>query len=151
MVKNEILIYIDGINFSRYLQFAPKTFDSLDDSLDEGEMELTGVPAGFGEVLKVGQRIDFIYNTYEVDGNGNEIAGTRESTTKYYILEKDNTEESPVNTGALKHNITAVECTKILDGIILPNLTFTNVINKDYSGTGGKVEPTVTGDEFSPP
>ena len=150
MVKNEVLLYIDGLNFSNYLQFAPKTFDNLDASLDTAENELKHLPQTVVETFKPMQRVELVIRTYDVDGNGEEVAGTREETTKYFVIENDSTEESPTNSGALTHNISCVEPIKVFDGVIVDNITFTNVINKDYSNDS-YAEPAVTEEEFTPP
>lgn len=136
MVKNEVLIYIDGINYSAYLQFAPKLGDNFDASLDTAEVELKHLSKDVVETFKPMQRVELVLRTYDVDGGGEEIKNTREEETRYYLIENDSIEETPPNSGVYTHNITLTEPIKAFDGVVVDNITFTNVINKDYSTSG---------------
>lgn len=54
-----------------------------------------------------------------------EVDGVKEVNTLRYVVSSDNSRESPLGSGEYRHQITAIEPTKLLEGIPVETLCFT--------------------------
>ena len=128
MVHNQVLIYIGGANYSKYLEFAPKYQNLLDSELDEFEFSLVGIKK---ERFEMGTPLEVVVNVFD------DLRKTKETETYYYVIGGYPEREKLTTQKKLyKVNMVGVEPTKIAEGIICDTLTFTNPLHRDYaSGT----------------
>ena len=127
MVHNQVLIYIGGVNYSKYLEFAPKYQNLLDSELDEFEFSLVGIKK---ERFEMGTPLEVVVNVFD------DLRKTKETETHYYVVGNAEREKLTTQKKLYKFNMVGVEPTKIAEGIICDTLTFTNPLHRDYaSGT----------------
>lgn len=132
MVHNQVLIYIGGVNYSKYLEFAPKYQNLLDSELDEFEFSLVGIKK---ERFEMGTPLEVVVNVFD------DLRKTKETETHYYVVGNAEREKLTTQKKLYKFNMVGVEPTKIAEGIICDTLTFTNPLHRNYaSGTGASFD-----------
>lgn len=113
-MDREYKVYIDGVDYSKYLQLPFAINLRSDEAYDSGTFTLlrTNLKSPFEPYTPV--RI--------------EISDTLEFSDAYYmIVEEDEVGEYYIGSKEYySHKITIIERTKILDGITLPNFSITN-------------------------
>ena len=97
-----------------------------------------------------------------------EVDGVKEVNTLRYVVSSDNSRESPLGSGEYRHQITAIEPTKLLEGIPVETLCFTNaggrfnytegiaefIVEQQTAGTSNNPNvpsPQIIGTEFTLP
>lgn len=133
-VKNDIAIYIDGINRTSKLAMPVKFSALLDESLDEAVISLKHVKKDIFQPLTPVE----IHVTNTV-----RLGNTTKSETKvyYFYVSGDTAQESPVGSGLYDHDIALVEVTKIAECIVVDTLTVTNDIGRVYADGAIQVQP----------
>ena len=124
---NTYKIFIDNQEYTNAtIPFSYGEF--LDKELDHATIELTRIPKEhFNPTTPV--RIEITSKSVGKDGT----EYTQEKTLDY-IISKDIYQEKPVGSGLYKHNLTLIEPTKLLEGIPVETLCFTNPGNPTFTG-----------------
>lgn len=136
-VKNDIYVYIDGINRTNKLIYPVKLSSLLDESLDEAVITLKFVKREiFPPLTPVEIRV-----INEVGWQGR--VASREEKTYHYVIAGDSVTESPVGSGLYNHQLALVEVTKAAECIVVDTLTVTNDIGRVYTNNQKQVIPTV--------
>lgn len=137
-VKNDIAVYINGINYTKKLVYPMKFSFLLDESLDEGAIALRHVKREiFQPLTPVEIRVrNTVYWGKTVD--------KVETATYYYVIAGDTVEEVPTGSGLYNHDIALVEATKVAECIIVDTLTVTNDIGRVYTDSPSPVVPVQT-------
>ena len=108
---NHCQVFIDGVEYQNAtLPFKYGNF--LDKQLDHAIVQLTRVNKQYFEPTTP-VKVEI------TDKNG-------DIKTLYYIISNDNFHETPVGSGYYRHDLTLIEPTKILEGIPVETLCFTN-------------------------
>lgn len=125
MPQNRYLISIGGVDYTKYVPMPVKWSSLLDERLDEGRISMRHVPVAlFPPMTPVVIR----------------LSDTTESAEKLeykhqrvFLISVDDSTEAPVGSGYYSHEISLVEETKELEGIIIEPITYTNDLGRDYS------------------
>lgn len=134
-VKNDIAVYIDGINYTAKLVYPVKLSFLLDDTLDEATIALRHVKREIFEPLLPVEIV--VTNTVSWGGN----VDKQTTKTYQYLVATDECEENPPGSGLYNHDITLIEVTKVTDCIVVDTLTFTNDIGRVYTNSAIPVVP----------
>lgn len=129
---NTYEVYIDGKDYTKHVVFPIKWSNLLDERLDETRLTLKNLSENIIHPLTP-------LTIKLTDKNEKEIILNTVVTT-------DEAEEMPVGSGKYDHEIMCLEETKILEGIVVDALTFTNSLGRDYTKNAAKVSPTFKGD-----
>ena len=97
------------------------TEELLDEALDQAFLVLTN------------SNIEIIEPTTEVRVIISQTG--KASVEKYYIVGDDESNEIPIGTGFYTHNLTLLERTKLLEGILCQSLAFTNALGKSWKAS----------------
>lgn len=110
----------------------PIKFNSLlDERLDECRLSLRHVRKS---TYDIGSRV--VINITNLDGS---------VVTRDFIVSADESVEVPVGSGYYNHELSMIEPTKILEGIVVETLTFTNNLGRTYAANPEKaVRQTIT-------
>ena len=100
---------VDGVDYTPNLILPIKWNALLDERLDEGRVSLRNTSVSLFRI-------------------GAPVAITVENKTIDFIVSADESSEIPVGSGMYNHELSIIEPTKILEGIIVENLTFTNIL-----------------------
>ena len=87
----------------------------LDERLDEGRLSLR-------------------HETTKLYPIGAPVSIKVNDTQKNFIISADESTEVPVGSGYYNHELSIIEPTKILEGIVVESLTFTNNLGRTYVG-----------------
>ena len=122
---NTYKIYIDNKEYTNAtIPFSYGEF--LDKELDHATIELTRIPKEhFNPTTPV--RIEI--TSKSVGKDGTEYV---QEKTLDYIISSDRFQEMPVGSGYFRHNLTLIEPTKLLEGIPVETLCFTNAGIDEY-------------------
>lgn len=104
-----ISFIVDGVDYTPNLILPIKWNALLDERLDEGRASLRNTSVSLFRI-------------------GAPIAITVENKTIDFIVSVDESTEMPVGSGMYNHELSLIEPTKILEGIVVENLTFTNIL-----------------------
>lgn len=115
-------ILIDGQDYTAHVPLPIKWNDLLDERLDESVMSVHSVPM---DIFPIGA---------EVSIEAGEIS-------LGFIIAADEAKEIPAGSGKYDHDLTLIEATKSLEGVVLETLTSTNALGRYYTDTPVKVEP----------
>lgn len=116
---NSYQIFIDGQEYKNVV--IPFKFgEFLDVQLDHAILQLTRVNKQF---FAPTTPVKIVLNSSFEDKYLREY---NQSKTLYYIIAKDNFRETPVGSGYYSHELTLIEPTKLLEGIPVETLCFTN-------------------------
>ncbi len=97
----------------------------LDERLDEGRMSVRHV-------------------TTKLYPLGAQVKITVDDTVEDFIISADESTEIPVGSGYYNHELSLIEPTKLLEGIVVESLTFTNNLGRTYDINKIDVEPQIT-------
>lgn len=114
-------ILIDGKDTAAALPV--KWNELLDERLDEGRLSLRTVPT---KLYRIGASVSIKVN----------------DTQRDFIISADESTEMPCGSGYYNHELSLIEPTKILEGIVVESLTFTNVLERNYTDAALQVSPT---------
>lgn len=109
-----ISFIVDGMDCTSNLILPIKWNALLDERLDEGRVSLRNT-------------------SVSLFGIGAPVVITVENETIDFIISADESSEISVGSGKYNHELSLIEPTKILEGIIVENLTFTNALGRTYS------------------
>lgn len=134
MPQNRYLISIGGVDYTKYVPMPVKWSSLLDERLDEGRISMRHVPVAlFPPMTPVVIR----------------LSDTTESAEKLeykhqrvFLISVDDSTEAPVGSGYYSHEISLVEETKELEGIIIEPITYTNDLGRVYTGDPKKAVPS---------
>lgn len=105
---------IDGVDYTPNLILPIKWNALLDERLDEGRVSLRNTSVSLFRI-------------------GAPVAITVENKTIDFIVSADESMEIPVGSGMYNHELSIIEPTKILEGIIVESLTFINNLGRTYN------------------
>ena len=126
--QNRYIVTIDGVDYTRYVPMPIKWASLLDERLDEGRMSLKNVPVDlFLPLSKV--NIHLVDLEYKI-------------TDLTFLVAADEATEVPVGSGRYNHELSLIEETKELEGVLCESLTFTNALGRSYTGAP-KAAPVV--------
>ena len=118
----QINIFIDDVDVGRYAVLPIKWNALLDERLDEGRLSLRQCPI---ELFKIGAFV-----IIRVDGK-----------EQHFIVSADTSTEIPVGSGKYNHELSVIEPTKELEGIMVETLTFSNNLGRTLTDYPIKVLP----------
>lgn len=119
--QNNYAVIIEGVDFTKYVQFPIKISELLDEQLDEASLFLLrtynkNVPPLSRVVIQV--------------WNGEFSSDT--VTVKTFFVSSDSAEELPVGSGRYAHELYLIEETKWLERFIMPATGFVNALGRTY-------------------
>ncbi len=97
----------------------------LDERLDEGRLSLRHEQA---KLYRIGAPVSIKIN----------------NTQKDFIVSADESTEIPVGSGYYNHELSLIEPTKLLEGIVVESITFTNNLGRTYNVVKVDVEPIIS-------
>lgn len=109
----QINILIDDEDVGRYAVLPIKWNALLDERLDEGRLSLRQCPT---ELFNIGALV-----IIRVDGK-----------EQHFIVSADTSTEIPVGSGKYNHELSIIEPTKVLEGVMVETLTFSNNLGRTY-------------------
>jgi hypothetical protein len=118
-MANQFTVTIDGKDYTRHVPFPIKWENSLDDRLDYARISMKKVD---DEVFTPLTPIEIIMT----DRNNTEYALKQ-------LVSTDSSVEVPPGSGKYNHDMYIIEQTKILEGILVDALTFTNDLGRNYT------------------
>ena len=119
MPQNTYTITIDGEDYTKHIPMPIKWSALLDERLDEGRISLKRT------------KTELFQPMTEVVIRFTDKKGV--VTEKTFIVSLDEATETPVGSGYYNHEISLIEETKKLEGIIIEPITYTNDLGRDYS------------------
>lgn len=136
-VKNSVVIYIGGINYTSKLVMPVKIAELLDERLDECTISLRNVKRStFAPLTPVELRIE---NRVFYGDPSKPVA--RETATKQFLVGDDSADESRLHRGFYNHDISLIEVTKYADLVVVDTITFTNDIGRNYTNGANTITP----------
>ena len=114
-----VSVTINGIDYTANAALPIKWSGLLDERLDEGRLSLKHVDVDIfpiGSTVSIDSELDF-------------------------VVASDEASESPCGGGLFNHELSLIEPTKLLEGIIVETLTFQNSLGRTYTSNQVKVEP----------
>ena len=137
-IKNDVAVYINGINLTAYTVMPLKWGNFLDERLDEMHISLRHCPIStFSPLSPV--EIHFKNTLYY----GNKIVDDQTDIKRYIVANDTEAEEKPIGSGFYEHNLYVIELTKYLECVIVDTNTFTNDLSKVYADKTVPIEPIV--------
>lgn len=118
-----VTITIGNTDYSKYIVYPFKWNRLLDERLDESRISLRVVP---------GKRV---FN------QGEPVVLKSGEETVDYIVASDASTEQPPGSNKYDHELILIEPTKILEGIPVETLTFTNALGRTYTANSVKAQP----------
>lgn len=97
----------------------------LDERLDEGRLSLRHEQT---KLYRIGAPVSIKVN----------------NTQKDFIVSADESTEIPVGSGYYNHELSLIEPTKLLEGIVVESITFTNNLGRTYNVVKVDVEPIIS-------
>lgn len=139
MVQNDIAVYINGINLTRYVVMPIKWANLLDEQLDEAVLSLRNCPV----------KVIAPLTPVEIRINNSVIMGGRtvynNLLTKYMIVaDQPDSNEMPVGSKRYNHDLNIIEPTKLLERIVVDSITYTNVNSKIFTSNPTPMPLNVT-------
>lgn len=128
MVQNDIAVYINGINLTRYVVMPIKWANLLDEQLDEAVLSLRNCP----------KKVITPLTPIEIRINNSVIMGAKtvynKTLTKYMIVaDQPDSNENPVGSKRYDHDLSIIEVTKLLERLVVDSITYTNVNSKIFT------------------
>lgn len=134
----KVSVRIDGELYSNNVALPIKWADLLDEQLDEARVSIKQVPIKyFPRLTPVEVCISYTNSLLPL--------------IKNYVLSSDVSVETPVGSGLYNHDLMLIEETKILEGIVVDEITFNNDLGRIYTNNPKKVKPSVTSESGVPP
>lgn len=140
-IRNEISVYIDGLNRTYQTVMPIKFGNFLDERLDECNLSLRGVKKEFFSPLTpVEIHVESI--EYFGDWNNNPtLTGNVHGDVFYFVIGNDNANEVRPGSGIYNHELYCLEVTKVAECIAVDALTYTNDIGRNYTSNAAFAEP----------
>lgn len=134
-VKNDVSIYMDGINMTPHAVLPLKFGNFLDERLDECRLSLRGVKKkNYPPLTQVEIHVK---NTVYWNG----ATEKTEEQVYRYIVAGDDAEEIFIGAGVYNHDLYLVEVTKIAECVVVDTLTYTNDLGRSYTNSNILAEP----------
>lgn len=115
-------IMIDGVDYAPHTALPVKWNALLDERLDEGRLSIRHINV---KRIRIGATVDIAVG----------------DTSQGFIVSADESTEVPVGSGFYDHELSLIEPTKELEGIVVETLSFTNSLGRSYASNPIKVEP----------
>lgn len=119
MPQNTYTITIDGTDYTKHIPMPIKWSALLDERLDEGRISLKRTKTELFQPMT-----DVVIRFTDKKGV---------VTEKTFIVSLDEATETPVGSGYYNHEISLIEETKKLEGIIIETITYTNDLGRVYT------------------
>lgn len=119
MPQNTYTITIDGEDYTKHIPMPIKWSALLDERLDEGRISLKRTKTELFQPMT-----DVVIRFTDKKGV---------VTEKTFIVSLDEATEIPVGSGYYNHEISLIEETKKLEGIIIEPITYTNDLGRTYT------------------
>lgn len=119
MPQNTYTITIDGEDYTKHIPMPIKWSALLDERLDEGRISLKRTKTELFQPMT-----DVVIRFTDKKGV---------VTEKTFIVSLDEATETPVGSGYYNHEISLIEETKKLEGIIIEPITYTNDLGRAYT------------------
>lgn len=133
-VKNEIAVWIDGINRTPNFVYPLKIGNFLDERLDECYVSLRLIDEGhFAPLTPVEVQIS---NTLYFGSFSETI-----EETLYLVAANDDAHEVIVGSGRYNHELYCIEVTKVAECCVVDTLTFTNDFGRTYTNNANYAVP----------
>lgn len=134
-VKNEIAVYIDGINRTPNFVYPLKLGNFLDERLDECIISLRLIDEeDFAPLTPVEVQIK---NTLYFGSFSETI-----EETSYFVVADDSSHEAILGAGRYNHELYCIEVTKVAECCVVDTLTFTNDLGRSYTGNATYATPS---------
>jgi len=127
MPCNSFTVMINNENVTKYTQFPIKWENALDERLDTARISLKQFPKSI--IQPMSPAVITVTDKEE------------KTLSLRAIITTDEAIEVPVGSGLYDHEIFMLEETKILEGIVVDTLVFTNPLGKDYTLASKKINP----------
>ena len=140
-IRNQIKVYIDGINYTSNLAIPFKYGNFLDERLDECLISLRQIKKEIFEPLTPVEVVIKQTEYFGVWGAPDvSIVSEKEFTRQYVAADDTPTEVTPA-TGIYNHDLYCLEVTKASERVIVDTLTVTNDLGRAYSENAALAEP----------
>ena len=137
--KNEIYVYIDGINRSSKVVLPLKWGNFLDEQLDECRLALRAVKGV--EIFAPLTPVDIVLNNEMYFGVNSRRAVDKKTVVKHYLVADDSVVETQLGSGLYNHDLYLIEVTKAAECVVVDTLTFTNDLGRNYTENAGYADP----------
>ena len=135
-IKNTSVVYINGINLTKYTVLPLKWGNFLDERLDEMYLALRHCPIkNFKPLSPVEIRKTNVLSF------GNVTVDTQTQIKRYIVADDSDVNESPVGKNLYDHNLYIIELTKIAECFVVDTITFTNDLGRQYSNAARPIYP----------
>ena len=118
--QNNYAVIIDGVDFTKYVQFPIKISELLDEQLDEASLFL--LRTSNKNVPPLSRVVIHLWNG-EIESD---------KVIKAFFVSSDSAEELPVGSGRYAHELYLIEETKWLERFIMPATGFVNALGRTY-------------------
>ena len=119
-------IFINNVDVTQYGVLPIKTSRKLDEALDGGRIDLVSTP--FATPFEPQSIVTINYD---------------DTDSERFVVAVDKVDQSIMDREIYDHQISIIEETKILEGKLVDNLTFTNVLSRRSETSQSLVKPTV--------
>ena len=119
-------IFINNVDVTQYGVLPIKTSIKLDEALDGGRIDLVSTP--FATPFEPQSIVTINYD---------------DTDSERFVVAVDKVNQSIMDREIYDHQISIIEETKILEGNLVDNLTFTNVLSRRSETSQSLVKPTV--------
>ena len=119
-------IFINNVDVTQYGVLPIKTSRKLDEALDGGRIDLISTP--FATPFEPQSIVTINYD---------------DTDSERFVVAVDKVDQSIMDREIYDHQISIIEETKILEGKLVDNLTFTNVLSRRSETSQSLVKPTV--------
>lgn len=133
-VKNDIAVWIDGINRTPNFVYPLKIGNFLDERLDECNVSLRLIDEDDFEPLTP---VEIKINNTLYFGSFSVI----EENTYYCVVANDDAHEVIVGSGRYNHELYCIEVTKVAECCVVDTLTFTNDLGRTYTDNANYAVP----------
>lgn len=124
---NGIQVTIGGKDATKNIPLPAKWNSMLDERLDEGRLSIRHAKTPLFQPLT------------PVEISLTSKKGV--TTTRSFLVSADESTETPAGSGYHNHELSLIEQTKELEGIIVDALTYTNDLGRNYTDNPTKAEP----------
>ena len=136
-IRNNVAVYIGGINYTHYVAMPFKWGNFLDEQLDEAYISLRrSKRRTFAPLTPVE-----IHLKNELYWKERTVKTKKE--VKRFIIANDKADESPVGSGLYNHELYLIEITKLAECVVVDTCTFTNDLGRNYTKNAKPVTPKV--------
>lgn len=136
-IRNNFIIYINGINLTSFAVIPLKWGNFLDEQLDEMYLSLRSSPFKNFKPLttvEIHLKNELYFGSTTVDS---------QTQVKRFLIANDNSEESPVGSKQYNHELYLIEVTKFAECIVVDTITYTNDLGRSYTGNAKIESPNI--------